>query len=90
MRGNHVRSVVGFVLRWNPLFDIIRAILADGVIGDVFHAEVDYLHGISKGLHLYPWLRQRAFGGSALLTAGHHAVYGLRWFVGKEAVEVFG
>jgi predicted dehydrogenase len=85
-----VRSVVCFVLRWNPLFETIRAILADGTIGDVFYGEVDYLHGIGKGLHLYPWLRQKAYGGSALLTAGCHAVDALRWFVQQEAVEVFG
>ena len=90
VRENDVRSVVSFVLRWNPLFETIRAILADGMIGDVFYGEVDYLHGITKDYRLYPWLRQRAFGGTALLTAGCHAVDGLRWFIGKEAVEVFG
>jgi len=90
IREHKVRSVVGFVLRWNPLFETIRAILADGAIGDVFYGEVDYLHGITRDYGLYPWLRQRAFGGTALLTAGCHAVDGLRWFLGKEAVEVLG
>lgn len=84
-----VRSVVSFVLRWNPLFENIRALIADGMIGDIFHGEVDYLHGITKDLALYPWVRQRQFGGSALLTAGCHAVDALRWFVQQEAVEVF-
>jgi predicted dehydrogenase len=90
VRRHNVRSVTGFVLRWNPLFETIKAILADGTIGDVFYGEVDYLHAITRDLHLYPWLRQRAFGGTALLTAGCHAVDGLRWFIGQEAVEVFG
>lgn len=84
-----VRSVVSFVLRWNPLFENIRALLADGMIGDIFHGEVDYLHGITKDLALYPWVRRKQFGGSALLTAGCHAVDALRWFVQQEAVEVF-
>ncbi len=84
-----VRSVVSFVLRWNPLFENIRALIADGMIGDIFHGEVDYLHGITKDLALYPWVRQKQFGGSALLTAGCHAVDALRWFVQQEAVEVF-
>lgn len=88
VREYNVRSIVCFVLRWNPLFDTIKAILADGSIGDVFYGEVDYLHGITKNLHLYPWISKRAFGGSALLTAGCHAVDALRWFLGKEAVEV--
>lgn len=89
IRESNVRSVVSFVLRWNPLFETIRAILADGMIGDVFYAEVDYLHGITKDIGLYSWARQRRFGGSALLTAGCHAVDALRWFVSKRAVEVF-
>lgn len=84
-----VRSVVGFVLRWNPLFETIRAILGEGLLGDLYYVEVDYLHGITKDYRLYPWLRQRAFGGTALLTAGCHAVDAVRWFLGKEAREVF-
>jgi predicted dehydrogenase len=90
IRESNVRSVVSFVLRWNPLFETIRAILADRMLGDLFYAEVDYLHGITNDFGLYPWVRQRQFGGSALLTAGCHAVDALRWFVGKRAVEVFG
>lgn len=90
VRRHGVRSVVGFVLRWNPLFETIKAILADGVIGDVFYGEVDYLHGITRNYGLYSWLRQRACGGTALLAAGCHAVDGLRWFLGQTAVEVFG
>jgi predicted dehydrogenase len=86
---HNVRSVVSFVLRWNPLFETIKAILADGTIGDVYYAEIDYLHGITQSYGLYPWLRQRAYGGTALLTAGCHAVDGVRWFLQKEAVEVF-
>lgn len=89
VRESGVRSVVGFVLRWNPLFEMLRAMLAQGLIGRLFHAEVDYLHGITPALALFPWVSKRAFGGSALLTAGCHAVDALRWFVGREAVEVF-
>lgn len=84
-----VRSIVSFVLRWNPLFGLIRSLLDDGVIGDLFHGEVDYLHGITPKLALYPWVRRREYGGSALLTAGCHAVDALRWFARQEAVEVF-
>lgn len=89
VRESNVRSIVGFVLRWNPMFEMIRAMIADGTLGKVFYGEVDYLHGITKSIRLFPWVRQRAFGGSALLTGGCHAVDGLRWFVGQEAVEVF-
>lgn len=90
VRDYDVRSVVGFVLRWNPLYQNIRALLADGMIGSVYHGEVDYLHGIPKTYSGYEWISKRESGGSALLTGGCHAVDGLRWFVQAEAVEVFG
>jgi predicted dehydrogenase len=84
-----VKSVVSFVLRWNPLFEIIRAMLAQGLLGDLFYAEVDYLHGIGRDYSGHAWITTREGGGSSLLSAGCHAVDGLRWFTGQEAVEVF-
>ena len=90
VRKANVRSVVSFVLRWNPLYETIKVMLADGTIGSVYYAEVDYLHGIPKAYSGYSWISKKAYGGTALLTGGCHAVDGLRWFIGKEAVEVFG
>jgi len=83
-----VKTVVSFVLRWNPLFENIKAMLADGMIGHIFYAEVDYLHGIGPWYQQYEWNIKKSIGASSLLTAGCHAVDGLRWFVGQEAVEV--
>ena len=84
-----VKTVVSFVLRWNPLFDLIKSFLAQDVIGEVYYAEVDYFHGIGPWYGQYPWNIKKAIGGSSLLTAGCHAVDGLRWFLRKEAVEVY-
>ncbi len=83
-----VKTVVCFVLRWNPLFDVIKALLKDDVIGAVFYAEVDYYHGIGPWYAQYAWNVKKEIGASSLLTAGCHAVDGLRWFIGKRAVEV--
>jgi predicted dehydrogenase len=89
IRENGVRSVVSFVLRWNPLFETIKAILAEGSLGSLYYGEIDYLHGITEKYSLFPWVSKRAYGGTALLAGGCHAVDGLRWFIGREAVEVF-
>ncbi len=83
-----VRTVVSFVLRWNPLFEIIKAMLADGVIGNLYYAEVDYMHGIGPWYKQYEWNIKKEIGGSSLLTAGCHAVDGLRWFLQKKPVEI--
>lgn len=83
-----VRSVVSFVLRWNPLFEIIKAQLKDDAIGKVFLGEVDYFHGIGPWYKQYGWNVKKDVGVSSLLSAGCHAVDALRWFMGGEIVEV--
>lgn len=83
-----VTTIVGFVLRWNPLFKTIKQLQADGVLGRVNYVEVDYLHAITPEYACYPWSVKRETGGSILQVGGCHAVDGLRWFVQDEAVEV--
>ena len=83
-----VRSVVGFVLRWNPLFENLKAILAAGAVGDVFYAEVDYWHGIGEWYTGWEWVRSRESGRSVFLAAGCHAIDALRWFTADEVAEV--
>ncbi len=83
-----VKSVVSFVLRWNPLFELIKSQLADDSIGRVFLGEVDYFHGIGPWYQQYGWNIKKEIGVSSLLSAGCHAVDALRWFMGGDVVEV--
>jgi predicted dehydrogenase len=83
-----VKTVVSFVLRWNPEFVLIRRMLEQGAIGDVFYAEVDYWHNIGPQYLQYAWNVKKAVAGSVLLSAGCHAVDAIRWFVRDEVVEV--
>lgn len=84
-----VKSVVSFVLRWNPLFKIIKQQLATDAIGNVFYGEVDYFHGIGPWYAQFSWNVKKNVGGSSLLSAGCHAVDALRWFMGGDVAEVF-
>ena len=83
-----VKSVVSFVLRWNPLFELIKSQLDDDAIGKVFLGEVDYFHGIGPWYQQYGWNIKKEIGASSLLSAGCHAVDALRWFMGGDVVEV--
>lgn len=83
-----VKSVVSFVLRWNPLFEIIKKQIAQDSIGRIFYGEVDYFHGIGPWYGQYAWNVKKEMGGSSLLSAGCHALDGLRWFMGGEVAEV--
>lgn len=83
-----VKTIVGFVLRWNPLFQTAQKLIDRDVIGRPFYAEVDYLHRIDETYHCYDWSKTQKTGGSILQVGGCHAVDGLRWFMKEEAVEV--
>jgi predicted dehydrogenase len=85
---NGVRSVVSFVLRWNPLFRNLKSLLAAGAIGDLFYVEVDYWHGLGQAWHGWEWGHRKAMGGSTMLLGGCHALDAIRWFSGDEVVEV--
>ncbi len=83
-----VRTIVGFVLRWNPLLQMIRRNIADGSLGRVIFAETDYLHGIINKGYTKAWHVTRKTGGTSFLVGGCHAVDAIRYLVGRRVVEV--
>ncbi|MBN1853558.1 MAG: Gfo/Idh/MocA family oxidoreductase [Pirellulales bacterium] len=83
-----VKSVVSFVLRWNPLFQNLKSLLAAQTIGDLIYVEVDYWHGIGPWYSGWDWAHTRKTGGSTMLLGGCHAIDALRWFAGDEVVQV--
>ncbi len=83
-----VKTTVYFELRYIPHFDLVRSTMAQGLLGDVHHFEVDYYHGIGPWYGQYEWNIKKAMGGSALLTAGIHALDAMLYFADKEVLEV--
>jgi predicted dehydrogenase len=83
-----VKSIVGFVLRWNSLFKNIKAMIDRGVIGEIFHIEIDYMFHLDQTLNCYGWCSKKALGGSVLIQSGCHAVDGLCYFAGKRVKEL--
>src|SRR3990172_337295 len=67
-----VKSVVSFVLRWNPLVENLKSLLAGGAIGELFYVEVDYWHGLSDWWTGFEWASKLETGGSTMLTGGGH------------------
>ena len=95
VRKAKVKTVASFVLRWNPLFETIKAMIADDALGDVYFVETDYQHDIASWWTGYEEARKKVRGVSALLVGGCHAIDAMRWFAAKgqfeaaDAVEVF-
>lgn len=86
-----VKTLVGFVLRWNPLLCLARKLVEDGTLGHIVLAQIDYWHHISgdDAPPLYRWLVLKEKAGSIFLAGGSHAVDAARWLVGSEVEEVY-
>jgi len=78
-----VRTVVSFVLRWNPSFMNTKALIDDDALGRIFMAQIDYWHHVGPQYGQYSWSRTKARGGSSILSAGCHAVDAVRYFAGE-------
>ena len=84
VKKNKVKTIVSFVLHWNPLLMTIDHLIEQGAFGDIFMVEVDYLHRIWA----LKWYGSLEKSGTALMTAGCHAVDALRWFARTPVEEV--
>jgi predicted dehydrogenase len=82
-----VKTLVGFVLHWNPLLMTIDRLITEGVFGNIFMVEVDYMHRIWMTTE-QKWYASRQQSGTAILTGGCHAIDALRWFARSEAKQV--
>ncbi|MFT6181258.1 MAG: putative dehydrogenase [Akkermansiaceae bacterium] len=82
------KSCVCFELRFISQFATIKALLDDGMIGEIHYGEVDYYHGIGPWYGQYRWNTTRENGGSSLLSAGCHALDALLLCMGSEVEEV--
>ena len=87
VRANRVKTLVGFVLHWNPLLMTIDKLVQEGAFGNIFMVEVDYMHRIWMTPQ-EKWLGSRQQSGTAILTGGCHAVDAMRWFARSDAEEV--
>ena len=91
-----VKTVVSFVLRWNPLFQTLKSMMARDAVGKPFYVEADYLSHNGSWWSGWNDARTISQGVSAMLVGGCHAVDALRWFAAAgefeaaRPVEVFG
>jgi predicted dehydrogenase len=83
-----VKTAVCFECHYNPQVITIKNLLAMGMIGAVYSVESDYYHGIGPWYAQWAWNVTREEGGSALLSAGCHALDLVLHFAGAEPVEV--
>lgn len=85
---NGVKGCVCFECRFSGQFISTKAIVDQGLLGDLHYAEVDYYHGIGPWYGQFRWNTGKENGGSALLTAGCHALDALLLFLGGDVESV--
>ena len=69
-----VKSCVCFECRYSSQFLATKAVIEQGLLGAIHYGEVDYYHGIGPWYGQFRWNIRKYAGGSALLTAGCHAL----------------
>jgi len=83
-----IKTCVGLECRYSSQFLATKAVVDSGLIGKLHYGEVDYYHGIGPWYGQYRWNTRRSLGGSALLTAGCHAIDALLLCMSSEVDEV--
>ncbi|MCF6285802.1 MAG: Gfo/Idh/MocA family oxidoreductase, partial [Candidatus Hydrogenedentes bacterium] len=58
-----IKTIVSFVLRWNPLFRTLKSMIAEGDLGRVYSVEADYLSYAGDWWAGFGRGRQREYGG---------------------------
>ncbi len=87
VRRHGVRTVVSFVLRWNPLFRMLKSMSAAGAFGRIYSVEADYLSHNGSWWSGWEATCTARNGVSAMLVAGCHAIDALRWFASSAEFE---
>lgn len=83
-----VKVCVCFECRYSSQLIATRAVIDQGLLGELHYGEVDYYHGIGPWYGQFEWNTKRDGGGSALLTAGCHALDALLLCLGDDVRSV--
>ena len=83
-----VKFALCFECRYSAQFLATKSLLDQGLLGDLHYGEVDYYHGIGPWYGQFGWNVKKSGGGSALLSAGCHALDALLLCLGDDVAEV--
>lgn len=83
-----VKVCVCFECRFSSQFLATKAVIDQGLLGELHYGEVDYYHGIGPWYGQFEWNAKKSGGGSALLTAGCHALDALLLCMGDDVESV--
>lgn len=85
------KTMVGQILRFNPLFKATKTMIDEGILGDIFYLEGDYVHDLRHQKHQFSeslgmnWYLEKEH---PMIGGGIHPFDILRWYIGCDPVEV--
>jgi predicted dehydrogenase len=87
-----IKLMVGYPLRFNPAFRVLKQQVQDGLLGEVQTATATYV-GTGPFMHRAEgyeprpvpswWFDKTLTGGGALMDLGCHVINALRWYLGE-------
>ncbi|MCF1592784.1 Gfo/Idh/MocA family protein [Streptomyces muensis] len=82
---------VAFNYRFNPVHENVRALLADGAIGEILSVHFEWLLDVRHGADYFRrWHREKdRSGGLMVHKSGHHFDL-VNWWLADEPADVFG
>jgi len=84
---------VGYILRFNPVFEAVHDLVRAGRLGEVYYMECDYIHNLlfqaeqTDPLTGRNWYLEEEI---PMVGGGSHPLDALRWITGKEVRSVKG
>ena len=80
------KSVMGLVLRFNPLSVMQKRLISEGELGNILLTNVDYWFGRDRG----GWMKEGKRSGGAFVLGGCHSVDLARFVLGSDIAAVRG
>ncbi|MFC6347131.1 Gfo/Idh/MocA family protein [Vagococcus carniphilus] len=82
--------LVGYVLRYAPLYAKAKELLKSGIIGDIYLANgIDHIH-YGGYAFFHDWHRTKEKSQSLLLQKSSHSLDILNWMIDSEPIQVAG
>ncbi|MFJ6386696.1 Gfo/Idh/MocA family oxidoreductase [Streptomyces sp. NPDC091972] len=82
---------VAFNYRFNPVHEKVRALLADGAIGEILSVHFEWLLDTRHGADYFRrWHREKRHSGGLMVHKASHHFDLVNWWLADEPQEVFG
>ncbi|MCX5059989.1 Gfo/Idh/MocA family oxidoreductase [Streptomyces sp. NBC_00452] len=82
---------VAFNYRFNPVHETVRALLADGAVGEILSVHFEWLLDTRHGADYFRrWHREKRHSGGLMVHKSSHHFDLVNWWLADEPHEVFG